>query len=110
MVTSVVIKNAMLSIEFGNFGGSNHVELQTPTYVTIGTDALIAFSDAVGGVIQTSSSVVFSVASGNTVGAIQVSKGTTSHIMILEDVINETFTANGTYTINLVSVTLTDGV
>jgi hypothetical protein len=108
MIISTSVLNTALNLQFNSGDRTYTVKL---LYVDSGaaesSPETIDFSAAANGIVQLVSSVFFAVPSGYTVDGIQV-EDDLSTVLIEEDVTDEVFTADGTFTINNIIVQLED--
>jgi hypothetical protein len=104
MAISNVEFNKMLDLEFYRSGGATVMRLYDSADTLIDSET-VYFSQASGGSTEVEN-VVFAVPSGKTVDYITLYNGTLSDVFETAEVTNETFTSNGTYTINLFRKTL----
>jgi hypothetical protein len=108
MDISTTVLNTALSSQFLAGGRTYSVYLTITGSISETTPEAITFTTPSGGSTNLSSSVFFSIASGDTVTGLKV-KNDLDVILIDESVSpSETFSSNGTFTINNIIVTLTD--
>ena len=104
MQISTTTLNTRLNALF-NAGGRTYTMAIAFSDSTESDPETIDFTSASSASVGIASSVFFPVASGKTVTVIII-QDDLSNVIILEDVEDETFSANGTYTVNNVITTL----
>jgi hypothetical protein len=106
MIISTTVKNAMLNGEFNDGGKTYSLILLFDGSPSESDPETIDFTTSTTGTLQLTGSVFFAVLSGTTVIGVQVLDDD-DNILIEEGVDDETFTANGTFTVNNIIVTIT---
>jgi hypothetical protein len=106
MIINVTVLNGMLDSTFNQGAGVTYTLELSYSGGTFSSPATIDFTTASGGVVQLTASTFFAISSGTTVTGIRV-KDSFGDIHILETFATpETYTANGTFTVNNIIVTL----
>lgn len=108
MAISELVLNGVLDTEFSENDAVYGVQLLYQTGEGASSIETIVFDGADGGAVNLTSSVFFAVPSGKNVTKVIVWKDATE--VLIEEVVDpvQEFTANGTYTVNNVIVTLAE--
>ena len=106
MQISTVRLNAALNGEFNDGAKTYSLVLLIDGSVSESDPETIDFTTSTAATLGLASSVFFAVAAGDTVIGLEV-RDNSANVLIEESVPNETFTTNGTFTVNNITVRLT---